>query len=421
MIDLIASYNDSNCHSEFWLDNVNEGQYQAQEFLNESRCYLEYCKFSLYNDVPAITGQYLYAYLYARTGPVGYGKPTGSPLAVSDPVEVSSILKSRNLVTFTFSGDQKILLEENTAYCIVIKGIVNDGVVALYVDTDSPTTYGIFSVSQNGTLWDSLEHDVAMGFYIYGTPYFDSGRGVWGYLPKNQVSNETIEQAITRLIAVHEADPNSHLGEGESMQNHKNADVIDHPALSIVPDKFSNAQTFLEIGNYPVDSGEVDNCVVNANNRWLGLNQISPLTGDGTYVFASIVPFDMGYSNGDFIIDFIFYGIGSSGTWLITFDMTFAKVEIKQGYYRVGYYTTGWNFTSWVAITNGIPQRFRFAYSATYNEIYVYLRDVLVYTFNITPYYIDDTDLLFSFIINRGSASSVYATFGSFKYWFDGI
>lgn len=61
----------------------------------------------------------------------------------------------------------------------------------------------------------------------------------WGALQKSADDDETIEQAIARLIAVHEGDAESHLGEGESLAAHKAADVIDHPAYSVVRDKVS--------------------------------------------------------------------------------------------------------------------------------------------------------------------------------------
>jgi hypothetical protein len=61
----------------------------------------------------------------------------------------------------------------------------------------------------------------------------------WGALQKSATDDETIEEAINRLIAVHEASATSHLGVGESMQNHKSADVIDHPLGSVVGDKIS--------------------------------------------------------------------------------------------------------------------------------------------------------------------------------------
>jgi hypothetical protein len=61
----------------------------------------------------------------------------------------------------------------------------------------------------------------------------------WEGLQKSATDDETIEQAIVRLIAVHESDSESHLGANESLAAHKAADVIDHPALSVVRDKIS--------------------------------------------------------------------------------------------------------------------------------------------------------------------------------------
>ena len=62
----------------------------------------------------------------------------------------------------------------------------------------------------------------------------------WGLLPKSQIDDETIEEAIDRLIAVHEADEAAHLGVGESLQSHKASEIIDHAALSIVQDKIAD-------------------------------------------------------------------------------------------------------------------------------------------------------------------------------------
>lgn len=61
---------------------------------------------------------------------------------------------------------------------------------------------------------------------------------LWGQLQKSQDDPETIEEAINRLIDEHNNDPESHLDEGESLSQHKQDDVIDHPAFSVVPDKF---------------------------------------------------------------------------------------------------------------------------------------------------------------------------------------
>jgi hypothetical protein len=64
----------------------------------------------------------------------------------------------------------------------------------------------------------------------------------WGNLKKSAVIDETVEQAIDRLVAVHEADETSHLGVGESLQSHKASAIIDHAALSIIEDKIASGE-----------------------------------------------------------------------------------------------------------------------------------------------------------------------------------
>lgn len=68
--------------------------------------------------------------------------------------------------------------------------------------------------------------------FIMATP-------VWGNLAKSQTDNETIEEAIARLIAEHEADEEAHLGVGESLQSHKAEAVIDHVIGSVLADKLT--------------------------------------------------------------------------------------------------------------------------------------------------------------------------------------
>ena len=60
---------------------------------------------------------------------------------------------------------------------------------------------------------------------------------VWGLLPKSQVDNETIEEAIARLILEHSEDETAHLGAGQSLQSHKASEIIDHLINSVVADK----------------------------------------------------------------------------------------------------------------------------------------------------------------------------------------
>jgi hypothetical protein len=69
---------------------------------------------------------------------------------------------------------------------------------------------------------------------------------LWGTLAKSAVDNETVEEAIARLIAAHEADETAHLGTGESLETHKASDVIDHVEGSVVADKLSDIEMLWE-------------------------------------------------------------------------------------------------------------------------------------------------------------------------------
>jgi len=62
----------------------------------------------------------------------------------------------------------------------------------------------------------------------------------WGLLSKSAVDSEKIEEAIARLIDVHNDDESSHLDVGQALQSHKAAQIIDHLAASIVEDKLKD-------------------------------------------------------------------------------------------------------------------------------------------------------------------------------------
>lgn len=60
---------------------------------------------------------------------------------------------------------------------------------------------------------------------------------VWQNLPKAQDNNETIEGAVDRLIVAHNDDVTAHLGENQSIQAHRQSEIADHLAESVVNDK----------------------------------------------------------------------------------------------------------------------------------------------------------------------------------------
>jgi len=68
----------------------------------------------------------------------------------------------------------------------------------------------------------------------------------WGLLPKSQVDDELIEEAIARLILEHNEDETAHLGTGQSLQSHKASEIIDHVVASIVADKLARFSVSLD-------------------------------------------------------------------------------------------------------------------------------------------------------------------------------
>ena len=84
----------------------------------------------------------------------------------------------------------------------------------------------------------------------------------WEQLPKNGTDNETIEGAISRLITAHNNDAIAHTAAGQSIDEHRKNDIIDHPAGSILGDKYTNREftfspTFESLDNYIKSSAGV--------------------------------------------------------------------------------------------------------------------------------------------------------------------
>ena len=137
----------------------------AQSFTGNGNT-LDSAKFYL-KKVGSPTGN-VYAKIYAHTGTFGSGgTPTGSALAVSDAVDVSTIGTSNALQTFSFSGANRITLANGTHYCVVISysggtaGV--DFIIAGY-DFTSPTHAG--NAAYYDTSWHATSPDIC--FYVYG-------------------------------------------------------------------------------------------------------------------------------------------------------------------------------------------------------------------------------------------------------------
>jgi hypothetical protein len=111
----------------------------------------------------------------------------------------------------------------------------------------------------------------------------------WGSMPKSQDDPETIEEAIARMISAHNDDPTAHLGVGQSLENHRANEVIDHPASSILSDKISARQLWYEFELESIDGWSGD-------GTWYLLNspgiEISIPAGTAEMLYLTTHPFD---------------------------------------------------------------------------------------------------------------------------------
>jgi len=73
---------------------------------------------------------------------------------------------------------------------------------------------------------------------------------VWGLMPKSQDDPETIEEAITRIVGEHNDNNTAHAGTGQSLDVHRQSEVLDHLALSIVADKIASGQLSIDKMSY---------------------------------------------------------------------------------------------------------------------------------------------------------------------------
>ena len=61
----------------------------------------------------------------------------------------------------------------------------------------------------------------------------------WENLGKNALDPTTIDSAIDAALESHNGDPNAHFGEGGALESHRNSEIIDHRAESVVNDKLA--------------------------------------------------------------------------------------------------------------------------------------------------------------------------------------
>lgn len=166
MATLIDSYSESNKDAN---DDLSSGgnQYTGQSFAcSTSGLILDSCKFYLAK-TGSPTGNAT-AQLYSHTGTYG---STGTPdtlLATSGNYDVSALSTSFVLVTFTFSGANRVALTSGNKYFIVLNFSGGGGADRLQIGIDSSSpSHGGNWVQKTTGAW--LAQSTLDGcFYVYG-------------------------------------------------------------------------------------------------------------------------------------------------------------------------------------------------------------------------------------------------------------
>ena len=220
----------------------------------------------------------------------------------------------------------------------------------------------------------------------------------WGQVPKEQNDSQLISEAITAAIVDHEADPEAHQGDGESLQNHKSDEVIDHPAESIVEDKyepFSIPISILDmsklivqpqiestdywtkyavgednssagIGSYALDIGPT-------NNNYIYLNMMCPISYINFGAKNPLVEMSMKFTTTT--AQTIFFGCGNSNTASNFFGFKVINSTLY-AYWCNGSTTETHSIGS---ITSNTIHKYRAAMTSG-TKIDFYIDNVLVYT-----------------------------------------
>jgi hypothetical protein len=209
----------------------------------------------------------------------------------------------------------------------------------------------------------------------------------WGMLPKSQEDNETIEEAINRIVAEHEADPEAHTGENESLAAHREFETLDHKAGSVLADKLTDKEMMWEsnLSDYALwTSFDIDN----ENYPGIGI----PYNADNhTYARMTINLQSIVAYNLPLTIDYYFqaYGFGENPPGSSVFDFGFGVYGTTTSdgfgfkavhdqcsvYFKIG---ANVNTANIATFTDGKKHVFRAMYTAVNSTVYFFVDGQLV-------------------------------------------
>lgn len=175
MATLISSYSETNQNTTTNIYGAGNYDSAAQTFIGDGTI-LDSCKFYLYKG-GSPTGN-MTALLYAVTGTPGTGAtPTGSALATSDTIDVSTLTGSYALTTFTFSGANRVTLTNSTNYFITVFYNNGSGTNKVWVGAGTGSLPGGANAARHidTDFWYAWG-GVAVCFYVYGSAA-SSGKG----------------------------------------------------------------------------------------------------------------------------------------------------------------------------------------------------------------------------------------------------
>lgn len=163
---LIDSYSESNYDSDGTLSSDSGSSGKGQSFAGVAGKIIS-AKFYLYK-VGTPTGNAV-AKLYAISGTHGStAVPSGSALATSDNLDVSTLGTSMALATFNFTGANQYTMSAGTNYIIAIEYSGSGGTnnIRVGLDVSSPSHAGNYCSATNAMVW-SASSTIDTIFYVY--------------------------------------------------------------------------------------------------------------------------------------------------------------------------------------------------------------------------------------------------------------
>lgn len=237
----------------------------------------------------------------------------------------------------------------------------------------------------------------------------------WGMMPKNQEDAETIEEAIDRIVAVHEADPTAHTGTNEAIAVHRENDILDHLAGSVKADKLSFARKvdssfesldgfqksgtiFQSIASLHIRAGNVSGNAsyiygyvdawppLSFDHSWMFETNffLTPTSGATAYVGIGSLDANTGGQTG--------LGFKIVGTTLYAYKITHIDTTPAETAVSLG------------AFDPTIFHNYRVIYDHTLGEVRFYLDGDLVYTFDSSLPTVDDFSICLFYIKSTTNA-----------------